>query len=76
MHGRFVEALTEDLPSEEKDLMLLLMLTLGYSAAVHNRTVWYVWKNTVGWNVQKENVGFMALVRVRAVILLSTYMMH
>ena len=76
LHGRIVEALTEDLPSEEKDLMLLLMLTLGHSAAVHNRAVLYVWKNTVGWNVQKENVGFIALVRVQIVILLSTYLIH
>ena len=76
LHGRFVEALTEDLSSEEKDLMLLLMLTLGYSAAMHIRAVFYVWKNTVGWDVQKENVGFIALVRVQIVIRLSIYLMH
>ena len=76
LHKRFVVPPTEDLPSEEKDLMLLLMLTLGYSAAVHNRAVLHVRKNTVGWNVQKENVGFIALVRVQAVILLCTYLMH
>ena len=42
LHGRFVEALTEDLPSKEKDLVLLLLVMLGHSAARHIRAVLYV----------------------------------
>ena len=56
--------------------MLLLMMLVGYTAIVRVRGVSHALWLAVGWDVRKESVGFMALVRVRAVILLSTYLMH
>ena len=57
--------------------MLLLMMLVGYTAIVHGRGVSHALWLAVGWDAREGNVGFMALVRVRAVILLlSTYLMH
>ena len=56
--------------------MLLLMLLLGYTAPMQGRGTLCALYAAVSWEVWKESVGFMVLVRVQAVILLSTYLVH
>ena len=56
--------------------MLLLMVLVGYTAIVRGRSISNAVWLAVGWDAREGSVGFMALVRVRAVILLSTYLIH
>ena len=53
--------------------MLFLMLLLGYALIIVELSC--MRKDVVSWEAPKENVGFIALVRVQAVILLFTYLM-
>ena len=53
--------------------MLFLILLLGYALIIVELCC--MRKDAVSWEVAKENVGFMVLVRVQAVILLFTYLM-
>ena len=55
-----------------KALMLFLMLLLGYALTTVELSC--MRKDAVSRESPKENVGFIALVRVQAVILLSTYL--
>ena len=50
--------------------MLFLILLLGYALIIVELPC--MRKDAVSWEAPKENVGFMALVRVQAVILLFT----
>ena len=50
------------------------MLFLGYDVNVLSRCVLCALWLAVGWDAREESVGFIALVRVQAVILLSTYL--
>ena len=52
--------------------MLLLILLLEYALIIVELSC--MRKDAVSWETPKENVGFIALVRVQAVILLSTYL--
>ena len=52
--------------------MLFLILLLEYALIIVELSC--MRKDTVSWEAPKENVGFIALVRVQAVILLSTYL--
>ena len=55
--------------------MLLLMMLVDYTAIVLGRVVSHALWLAVGWDAREGSVGFMALVRVHAVILLFTYLM-
>ena len=52
--------------------MLFLILSRGYALIIVELSC--MRKDAVSCEAPKENVGFIALVRVRAVILLSTYL--
>ena len=52
--------------------MLLLILLLEYALIIVELSC--MQKDAVSCEAPKENVGFIALVRVQAVILLSTYL--
>ena len=54
--------------------MLFLILLLEYALIIV--VLYCMRKDAVGREALKENVGFIALVRVQAVILLSTYLTH
>ena len=49
--------------------MLFLILLLEYALIIAELSC--MQKDAVSWEAPKENVGFIALVRVQAVILLS-----
>ena len=52
--------------------MLFLILLLEYALIIVELSC--MRKDAMSWEAPKENVGFIALVRVQAVILLSTYL--
>ena len=54
--------------------MLFLILLLGYALIIVELS--YMRKDATSWEAPKENVGFMVLVRVQAVILLFIYLIE
>ena len=52
---------------------MLMKLLLGYALIIAELSC--MRKDAVSWEAAKENVGFMVLVRVQAVILLFTHLM-
>ena len=67
--GWFVEPPSEDFSSICKALMPFLILSLEYALIIVELLC--MRKDAVSWEALKENVGFITLVRVQAVILLS-----
>ena len=53
--------------------MLFLVLLLKYALIIAELSC--MRKDAMSWEAPKENVGFMVLVSVQAVILLFTYLM-
>ena len=51
--------------------MLFLILLLGYTSIIIELSC--MRKDAVSWEAPKENVGFMVLVRVQAVIVTSIH---
>ena len=54
--------------------MLFFILLLGYALIIIELSC--MRKDAVSWEARKKNVGFMVPVRVQAVTLLFTLLMH
>ena len=73
LKSREMLARLEDFPSGYKVLMLMMPLLVNAVVCDYCRVVLHA-KGCSGLGVTEGSVGFIALVRVQAVILLSTYL--